>query len=488
MTVRYYSSTATEKTLSGSINAVANTMTVSDTVGLPVTFPYTLAVDYDSISEELVDVTNAAGLLLTITRGVDGTSATLHNAGARVRHTSSARDFADSRNHENSDDGIHGLAPGEEIVGTDKVQTLTNKTVVDLQGSLLNPDINLTGANVITTTRTPAGAGTSTALEMVNGTDQTFVLQNDGDIRIRNTAAMDALSTTRRIQVVMSDGTTERFYVDTSGMTVSAPRAGTAATQGSLKMIDPGDDVNRKMIVLRNTPDALDKFVVRASGATEIINDDSGANVLLLQGAAGQSVNYLTIQTAAGPDLVTVGSSGELNANAGLDVDSSGAGNVVVQVKGALTQTASLQTWELSDGTDVARIRANGEGDFTASVATSGIITVVGGWSISDQRAIVKAGIATVNLQIQRTGAALVSSGSGIFPDTQIGTVNAAYRPHTGFGAFNLAFEATTGVGDGSVRLAADTGDFTLTTWSSGGTLQNPDTLTITMTYPLAFS
>lgn len=490
MVVRFYSSVAPEKTLSGFINAAALTMTVSDTVGLPVQYPYTLAVDFDTISEELVNVTNAAGTLLTIVRAQDGTSATSHNANARVRHVSSARDFADSRAHENASTEIHGLAPGEALVGTTGTQTLTNKTAVDLQGTLLNPDINLTGTAVTSLTRTPAGTGTNTAVELVNGTDQTLAILNEGTVRIRNTPAMDALSTTRRLRVVMSDGTTERMYVDTSGMVVSAPRAGTAASQGGLKIIDPGDATNRKLIAVRDSIDTNDKFVVRAHGGIEVINQSTPAeSAAIFMAAPGQSVNILEVRDFTSADLFTVGSTGEVNANNRLDVLNTTPGSVVVQVKGAAAQTASLQTWETSAGTDLARVRANGEFDCTASTATTGIVLVMaGGWNLLSQRAVTKAGTVTINLQIERTGGALVSTGAGIFPDTQVGTLAAPYRPHTGFGAFNLAFIGTTGVGDGSVRLAADTGDFVLTTWSSGGTLSNFDVISLTMTYPLEFS
>jgi hypothetical protein len=130
LVTRYYSSVAPETTLTGTINAAATSITVGSTVGFPALFPYTLALDYEGLTEELVQVNSAVGLSLTVTRAIDGTSATSHNAGARVRHVSSARDFADSRTHENSDQQVHGLGPGEEIVGTEKVQTLENKTLL----------------------------------------------------------------------------------------------------------------------------------------------------------------------------------------------------------------------------------------------------------------------------------------------------------------------------------------------------------------------
>lgn len=152
MTVRFYSSIAQETTLVGSITGANTTMTVVAVTGFPSSTPYTLAVDYGTATEELVTVTGTSGTLLTITRGSDGTSAQAHNAGAKVRHASSARDFADSRAHENATTDIHGVPPGASLVSTTGTQTLTNKT-------LTSPIIGtpaITGGSL-------AGAITSTA-------------------------------------------------------------------------------------------------------------------------------------------------------------------------------------------------------------------------------------------------------------------------------------------------------------------------------------
>lgn len=123
---RFYSSTALETTLTGSVTPSSTTIQVAATTGFPGSVPYTLALDYGSASMELVEVTAVAGLSLTVTRAIDGTSAASHNAGAAVRHVSSARDFTDSRTHEQDISAVHGVAG--DLVGTTDTQTLTNKT------------------------------------------------------------------------------------------------------------------------------------------------------------------------------------------------------------------------------------------------------------------------------------------------------------------------------------------------------------------------
>lgn len=127
---RYYSSVAQQTSLTASIAPSTTSIAVASTVGFPSTTPYTLALDFGQANEELVEVTGVAGLNLTVTRSIDGTSASDHAAGAVVRHVSSGRDFADSRLHESKSDEVHGLTgAANNVVGTTQTQTLLNKTL-----------------------------------------------------------------------------------------------------------------------------------------------------------------------------------------------------------------------------------------------------------------------------------------------------------------------------------------------------------------------
>lgn len=152
---RFYSNTAIETTLSGSISAGATSITVGATTGFPGSFPYTLALDYGSATEELVSVTNAAGLTLTVTRGYGGTSAQSHSLGAVVRHVYNAQDATDFRTHEDASSNVHGVTGA--LVGATQSQTLTNKTLT--APTITNPTMTGGGSLAGTYTGTPTFSG-----------------------------------------------------------------------------------------------------------------------------------------------------------------------------------------------------------------------------------------------------------------------------------------------------------------------------------------
>ena len=126
---RYYSSVAVDTTLSFSISSSNLTFEVESSAGFPTSYPYTLAIGYDSSSEELVNIIGASasgsGGRTTLTvgttvagganiagRGVDGTSDQAHAAGETVKHVISARDMTEAQAHIAAETNIHGLGVG----------------------------------------------------------------------------------------------------------------------------------------------------------------------------------------------------------------------------------------------------------------------------------------------------------------------------------------------------------------------------------------
>lgn len=197
---RYYSSIAVDTTLASSCSASDTTIVVSSVTGFPGSFPYTLALGYDTSSEELVNIVGASGTTLTVGtvvgtasvvgRGTDSTTAQVHAAGSTVKHVISGRDLRETQAHYDASGyysvvngsvtdnfSLHGLGSSDgSIVGTDKAQTLTNKTINGLSntfsnianGSLVNSSVTVNGSSValggtVTVTAVPSDASVTDA-------------------------------------------------------------------------------------------------------------------------------------------------------------------------------------------------------------------------------------------------------------------------------------------------------------------------------------
>jgi hypothetical protein len=138
---RYYSSTAVDTTLAVGISASATTMTVSSVTGFPTSYPYTLAVDYDTSLEELVNVVGASGTTLTLGttvgvaditgRGVDQGAGyrVAHNAGAVVKHVISGRDVREPQEHIAATTSVHGIADTSALITASSTTIMTNKSL-----------------------------------------------------------------------------------------------------------------------------------------------------------------------------------------------------------------------------------------------------------------------------------------------------------------------------------------------------------------------
>ena len=104
-----FSSTSIETTLQSAITTSgATSMTVSTGTGTALmggislapgnTDVFTVAIDVDTISEEIVFITNQTSDTMTIVRGQAGTSPTTHSAGASVKHVLTSYDLTNFEN------------------------------------------------------------------------------------------------------------------------------------------------------------------------------------------------------------------------------------------------------------------------------------------------------------------------------------------------------------------------------------------------------
>lgn len=487
MTVRYYSSVAAETTLVGSITNASTSIQLASTVGLPALTPFTMALDYETASEELVEVTAVAGPTLTVTRAIDGTSATSHNSGARCRHVSSARDFADSRSHENASTNVHGIGASAAVVGTSTTQTLSNKTLNAATGTLDRIDITSSG----TPWTTSVSGVTANVVDLfrwkqdTSATHEVSSVTNSGGFKARNASpAADAVNNTYRFRATKDDGSTDIFFVLSGGHVKTFPATGESGIT-----IQPSDSsASVRAIALRDPADSLDRFVVWRDGHVDINGSNAAFSTFDVTAPAAPVADMMRVMDNGGTSQFAVQSTGRTLANRGATVaQPSILSGTVLQVGGSnVGYTGNLQTWVSPSNTVVASIDEAGHlTSATSSVTGTSVVTVATGWSLGVATAIIRAGIATVNLFITRTGADIPASSAGNITDTAFGTIAAGVRPNSAFGAEEMTFILSDGFGDGAARMTPTTGAIEIVSWSANGAIVAGRNYRMTMTYSL---
>lgn len=133
-----FSNVSTVMTLTAGITASDTAITVNDATGLPLTFPYRLALGYETTDVEIVLVSAAATNTLTVSRGQEDTAARSHSTGATAVLVWTAKHATDTTSHIEATTNVHGTGSGNNVVGTGTTQTLTNKTMSGSSNTFTN--------------------------------------------------------------------------------------------------------------------------------------------------------------------------------------------------------------------------------------------------------------------------------------------------------------------------------------------------------------
>ena len=251
---RQYSSISVATTLNSGINTTATTMvlpSVSDVTALlgGVTLAagnvdiFTVAIDVDTVNEEIVFVTGVSGDTLTISRGQAGTgtagvSGIAHSAGATIKHVLTSSDLIFFRNGSSplSSLGFTGSTSGtttiqatavagtttltlpaatDTLVGRTTTDTLTNKTITSpvINGATIGTSVINLATNAQTgTTYTSVLEDNNKIVEMNNASANTFTIPLNSSVAYPVGAQINILQT----------GAGQTTVAATSGVTVNA--------------------------------------------------------------------------------------------------------------------------------------------------------------------------------------------------------------------------------------------------------------------------
>ena len=225
---RQYSSISVETTLASSINTTATTMTVATGTATAlmggITLAggnvdiFTVALDADTVNEEIVFVTQVSGDTLTISRGQAGTgtagvSGLSHTAGASVKHVLTSSDLIFFRNNASpvASFGFSGSTSGTTTVQATAVAGTTTLTLPAATDTLVGKATTDTLTNKTLTSPVINGATIGTSiinltLNAQTGTTYTPVLTDNGKLVTLSNASAITLTVPTNASVAYATG------------------------------------------------------------------------------------------------------------------------------------------------------------------------------------------------------------------------------------------------------------------------------------------
>lgn len=271
-----YSNTSVQTTLSSGCNAVDTSIVVAAVTGFPVSYPYTLILDFGETNQEAVTVTAGVGTTLTVTRGVDGTTAGSHVGGAVVVHGIVARDLAEPQAHIAATTDVHGLAGGAAIVGTTSSQTLTNKTLTS--PTINTPTISSPGI----TNGTISGAtitGSTLTTPTITVADANLTIQDNSDATKQMKFEVNTISSGTTRTYTMPNASTTLVGTDVSQTLTNKVLSGNAIQISMLDngftLLDNGDNTKQLRFDASGISGSTTRTLAAPDANTTIVGTDA---------------------------------------------------------------------------------------------------------------------------------------------------------------------------------------------------------------------
>jgi len=250
---RQYSSISVETTLASSINTTATTMTVATGTATALMGGvslaagnvdiFTVAIDADTVNEEIVFVTQVNGDTLTISRGQAGTgtagvSGLSHTAGASVKHVLTSSDLIFFRNNASpvASFGFSGSTSGTTTVQATAIAGTTTLTLPAATDTLVGRATTDTLTNKILTSPTittptqrltlNAQTGTTYSLVVADATYKLVTLSNAAAITLTVPPSVFTTGDTINLQQI---GAGQVTFAAGAGVTITSTGATSAA-------------------------------------------------------------------------------------------------------------------------------------------------------------------------------------------------------------------------------------------------------------------